>query len=401
MDKNMEITLHGDNGKVMLTFDGRLETGTVAQATEDIGRLLGGQQEIEGLTCDFNNMSYISSSGLRLVLQLAKKYENFCIIGTQPDVYQVFEMTGFTQMMMIERAYRQVCVDGCEEIGRGGVGVVYRLDDETIIKVFRKGSTIDELRAEIFMAKDAFVLGMPTAISYDIVRVGDCYGLVYELLNTDTLGTCIMREPERMDEFARLYANLFRQLHEIHVPKGGRIPNALERVEAAVRHISRYFDSASIDLLLEIVHKLPDGDSLLHCDLQTKNALMQGNELMLIDMGEVCYGHPMIDLGYAYSSMIKMLGGDYESLIGMPREYGRQLWKKMMGYYFEGASDELLAHREAQLDVVATVRNFNWLALSDNFPESAIRECQQAFDERVTKRKDYLLSVCETFGDWE
>lgn len=396
----MDITLSYNQGQAILTMAGRLDTNTIQQVTETCERLLAKNEPISSLTCQIAELSYISSSGLRLLLQLAKKYEDFRILEAQPEVYQVLELTGFTQVMKVERALRTVSVAGCDIIGRGGVGVVYRLDDDTIIKVFREGSTIQEVQNEISMSKKAFVLGMPTAISFDVVRVGKRYGLVYELLKADTLSDCIKREPERLDEFARQYATLFRQIHSIHVPQGGRIPNAMEREERAIRYINRYFDTPSIDLLLQIAHAIPSGDRLLHCDLQTKNVLMQNGELMLIDMGEVGYGHPLQDLGHAYSSLVTLLG-DYDAIIGMPREYGKQLWQKFMHYYFEGESEEIIAHREEQISAVACIRNFSWLSLSDSFPESVIWECQQAFAERVTKQKDYLLRVCSSFGDWK
>ena len=396
----MNITLDHNQGKAILTITGRLDTSCIQQASETCEQLLAKAEPISSLTCQVAELSYISSSGLRLLLQLAKKYKDFSILEAQPEVYQVFEVTGFTKMMKVEKALRTLCVDGCDVIGRGGVGVVYRLDDDTIIKVFREGSTIEEVQKEISMSKEAFVLGMPTAISFDVVRVGNSYGLVYELLKADTLSSCIKREPERIDEFARQYALLFRQLHNIHVPQGGQIPNALEQEEKAIRYISRYFDTPSIDLLLQILHAIPQGDRLLHCDLQTKNAMVQDGELMLIDMGEVGYGHPMLDLGHAYSAMVTLLG-DYETIIGMPFEYGKQLWQRFMHYYFEGESDEMIAHREEQINAVACIRNFSWLSLSDSFPESIIWECQQAFSERVTKRKDQLLQVCTTFNDWK
>lgn len=396
----MNITLDNNQGQATLNIAGRLDTSTIQEATEICEKLLAEVEPINSLRCQVAELSYISSSGLRLLLQFAKRYDDFCILEAQPEVYQVFELTGFTKMMKVEKALRTLCVDGCDVIGRGGVGVVYRLDEDTIIKVFREGSTIQEVQKEISMSKEAFVLGMPTAISFDVVRVGNSYGLVYELLRADTLSSCINREPERIDEFARKYAMLFRQLHDIHVPQGGQIPNALEQEEKAIHYISRYFDAPSIDLLLEILHAIPHGDRLLHCDLQTKNAMMQDGELMLIDMGEVGYGHPMLDLGHAYSAMVSLLG-DYKTIIGMPIEYGHQLWQKFMHYYFEGESEEMIAHREEQLSAVACIRNFSWLSLSDSFPESVIWECQQAFGERVTKRKDHLLRVCSTFNDWK
>ena len=55
---------------------------------------------------------------------------------------------------------------------------------------------------------------------------------------------------------------------------------------------------------------------------------------------------------------------------------------------------------KAQIEVVSCVRNFSWLSLSDSFPEEVIRECKALFDERVTKRYDYIREVCRSFENW-
>lgn len=396
----MQITVKNDNGCATLSLDGRFDTAVTTQAIADIDDQLGHCGDIRSLTCDASALTYISSSGLRVLMGLAKRYNGFSIVECRPEVYQVFEVTGFTHIMNISKAMRRLSVDGCEIIGVGGVGTVYRIDDDTIIKVFREGTTLDEVKTEITMAKESFVLGMPTAISYDIVRVGNQYGLVYELLQAQTLSIMVRQTPECIDEYAQRYAQLFRQLHDIQVPLGSSIPSALDREVAAVKHISRYFDASSIDLLLRIVDAIPHGDRLLHCDLQTKNAMLQGDELMLIDMGEVGYGHPLIDLGHSYSAMVSLVG-DYDKTIGMPRELGADLWHRMIGYYYDGASAAELEHRIEQIKTVSLVRNFSWLSLSDSFPEAVIRECQGLFVERVVKDKDRILSVCATLNDYD
>ena len=395
----MRISSTNNNGAVTLYLEGRFDTMATAEASKDIEQQLKACAPVKSLVCDASKLEYISSSGLRVFLSLAKQYKDFRVIEASSDVYQVLEMTGFTKIMNVEKAMRRFSVDGCQVIGRGGVGVVYRIDDDTIIKVFREGTTIDEVQTEITMAKESFVLGMPTAISFDIVRVGSQYGLVYELLKADTLTACLKREPQRIDEYARLYASLFRHLHEIKVPKGGSIPSCIVREEEAVRIISRYFDAPSTDLMMRIVQAIPQGDRLLHCDLQTKNAMLQNGELMLIDMGEVGYGHPIIDLGHSYSAMVSLVG-DYEQIIGLPQQLANDLWLRMIQYYFEGQSADFIKHRTAQIEVVGCLRNFTWLSLSNSFPDEVIRHCQEVFAERVTKRKDYILSVCDTFKDW-
>ena len=402
----MKTTILTNGNEVTIRFEGRLDTATSSEANAKISSELDRIGTIDSLTCDASRLEYISSSGLRILLSLAKRYKGFRVTSAQPQVYEVLETTGFTKIMTVERAMRQLSVEGCRLIGIGGVGKVYRLDGDTIIKVFREGTTMDEVRREITMSKEAFVLGMPTAISFDVVKVApssenpaECYGLVYELLKAKTLSTYVKQHPNQLDAYAKKYAELFLGLHQIEVTAGENIPSAIERERQQVEHIRRYFPEESIDMLLRIVDSIPAGNRLLHLDLQTKNAMVQGDELMLIDMGEVGYGHPLLDLGHAYSAMVGLVG-DYEKTIGMPREMGLRLWNKAIEYYLEGLPAETIAERKAQIEVVSCIRNFSWLSLSDSFPDDIVQECKAAFDERVAKRFDYIMDVCKTFEHW-
>ena len=395
----MTILFTNNNGDATITLCGRLDTSVSAKTKSEIDKHLAAAGNINSLTIDAEGLEYISSSGLRILLTLAKSYKDFKLTGVNAEVYDVLSMTGFIKIIKVERALRQLSIDGCEQIGVGGVGTVYRLDGDTIIKVFREGTTIDEVRKEITMSKEAFVMGTPTAISFDIVKVGSQYGLVYELLNAETLSSCIKRAPERIDEYARQYANLFRQLHSIEVPADSNVPDAIEHERQQILHIRRYFPKESIDLLLQIIDTIPTGNRLLHLDLQVKNTMMQDNELMLIDMGEMGYGHPVLDLGHAYSSMVLLIG-NYDAIVGIPRELGKKFWDLAINYYFEGLPADVIEQRKAQIDVVGRIRNFSWLALSDSFPESVIKQCQELFDQRITARRDYILDVCKTFKDW-
>lgn len=396
----MIIQLTNNNGEALLTLGGKLDTSVARETSAKIDELISNAGNISQLTVDVAELEYISSSGLRILLSLAKRYNDFKIIEVSNKIYDVLNMTGFTKIMTIERALRQLSIEGCEVIGIGGVGTVYRLDDDTIIKVFREGTTMAEVSKEIGMSKEAFVMGMPTAISYDVVKVGKQYGLVYEMLHAKTLSDCIREAPERIDEFARLYASLFRQMHDIHVPADSSVPSAIDHEREQVLHIRRYFPQESIDLLLQIVDAIPAGDSLLHLDLQAKNTMVQDGEIMLIDMGEMGYGHPLLDLAHAYSAMVLFVG-EYEKTIGVSRELGNELWNRAINYYFEGLPADVIEQRKKQIAVVACIRNYSWLALSDSFPESVINDCKELFKERVASRRDEILEVCKTFKEWQ
>ncbi|MBO7118967.1 MAG: STAS domain-containing protein [Bacteroidaceae bacterium] len=408
-NQTCNITLDNSSRELTISFAGHLDTATSAKASTQINSQLDAlepEHVIESLTCDASQLEYISSSGLRILLSLAKRYKKFRVINVQPQVYEVLETTGFTKIMTVERAMRRLSVEGCRLIGIGSVGKVFRLDGDTIIKVFREGTTMEEVRREITLSKEAFVLGMPTAISFDVVRVAptseggaECYGLVYELLKAKTLSTYLKQHPDRLDECARQYAGLFMQLHEIEVPESGSVPSAILHERQHIEHIRCYFPEESISMMLSIIDSIPECNRLLHLDLQTKNAMVQDGELMLIDMGEVSYGHPLLDLGHAYASMVGLIG-DYEKIIGMPRDLGRRFWERAIDYYFAGLPADVVEERKAQIEVVSYVRNFSWLALSDSFPEAIIEECKANFTERIAKRYDHIMSVCKTFRHW-
>lgn len=144
---------------------------------------------------DAKNLEYISSAGLRILLRLRKEDPNLAIVDVSSEVYDILDMTGFTEMMTVKKAYRRLSADGCEMIGKGANGAVYRYDEETIIKVYFNPDALPEIQRERELARKALVLGINTAIPYDIVRIGEGYGTVMELLAASSLSKMIKKIP--------------------------------------------------------------------------------------------------------------------------------------------------------------------------------------------------------------
>lgn len=392
----MEFT--NDNGNITVRIEGRLDTATAASADEELRCGLAKAGKVDTLTIDAGGLTFISSSGLRVMLALRKQYPQFRITEVQPEVYGVFEMTGFVKMMDITKALRKRSVDGCPEIGRGGVGTVYRTAPDEIIKVFREGTSLAEVTKEISMAKEAFVLGMPTAISFDTVRVGNCYGLVYELLNATTLARAICDNPDRLEEYAVKFACLARELHSIEVKPGSIIPNGHANEEEAIDRIGKYFGQEATDNLRHILHSIPQGNRLLHCDLHPKNVMLQGTELMFIDMGEVCYGNPLLDLGHTYSSLVGLVG-DYQAIVGFPEQTSHRFFDLFIHEYYAGETEEDIRKHLEMIKVISFMRNLTWLSLSDSFPDEVVNACRKVYKERIADNINYVREVCERISD--
>ena len=130
------------NNSLTIKVEGRVDSASAPELEKEIFSLCE-QNPSEKVILDAEKLDYISSAGLRVILKLKKAKKDIEVINVSNDVFEIFEMTGFTEMMTIRRRLRQFSIEGCKMIGQGGVGKVYRYDPETIIKVYRPEIQMD------------------------------------------------------------------------------------------------------------------------------------------------------------------------------------------------------------------------------------------------------------------
>ena len=165
-----------------LFFEGEINSGNALEKEKEIDSIIS-NNSFSSLILDFDKLNYISSAGLRIILKLKQKYQNVSVINVNPEVYEILDMTGFSTIMDVKKALKEISVEGAKVIGNGFFSTVYRLDQDTIIKVFNRTSDENQIERELKLAKEAFILGVPTAISYDIVKVNDKLGVRFEMLD--------------------------------------------------------------------------------------------------------------------------------------------------------------------------------------------------------------------------
>lgn len=146
-----------------ISLTGRVDSSNAETVEAEI-RAICQSDSAQALVLDAEDLQYISSAGLRVILRLRKSDPTLKIVNVSSEIYDIFDMTGFTEMLSIEKAYRRLSVEGCEVIGRGANGEVYRLDPDTIIKVYLNPDSLPDIHRERELARKAFVMGIPTAI---------------------------------------------------------------------------------------------------------------------------------------------------------------------------------------------------------------------------------------------
>lgn len=98
----MTINVEKNNEAITLKITGRLDTTTAPILEKTINEL---PEETKDLVLDMNALEYVSSAGLRVLLGAQKKMNKvgtMKLIGVCDAVMEVFEMTGFADILVIE-----------------------------------------------------------------------------------------------------------------------------------------------------------------------------------------------------------------------------------------------------------------------------------------------------------
>lgn len=98
----MEYKIKKDGTKATVAVSGRIDTTTAPELEQVLDAEIS---DVLDLTIDFDELEYISSAGLRLLLMLQKNLSgkgSFKIVNVSDFVMEVFEMTGFKDIITIE-----------------------------------------------------------------------------------------------------------------------------------------------------------------------------------------------------------------------------------------------------------------------------------------------------------
>ena len=98
----MTIEIKKNADEIIIEVVGRLDTLTAPALDKAINEDIG---DATRLVLDVKGMEYISSAGLRVILGAQKKMQkigSMKVINVCPEVMDVFEMTGFADILVIE-----------------------------------------------------------------------------------------------------------------------------------------------------------------------------------------------------------------------------------------------------------------------------------------------------------
>ena len=266
--------------------------------------------------------------------------------------------------------FRELSIDGCPEIGRGAHGIVYRTAPDMLVKVYYEGVSLDSIRRERECARWAFVKGIPTAIPFDIVRVGDRYGTVFEHLNAGSSADYIKGSPEHFEDFIRKSVDLMRLVHAIEA-KPGELPDMKKQTLGWMPKVQRLLPAELYSGLSSIVDAIPDSNTVLHADFHMNNILVCGDELMLIDMDTLCTGDPIFELATVFVSyrQFPSIAPEAAHILGVDVETAARICDRTFEQYLSGSDEKTIRETKNRAQVLGCIRVIDFMDRHKELPQ--------------------------------
>ncbi len=287
---------------------------------------------------------------------------------------------------------REVSIEGCELIGKGGNGAVYRLDEETIVKVyFGERNSPEKIMQNRETTKNAFVQGVPTMIAFDMVRVGENYGVVFEMINARSFSEEISQNPDKTDEYAYRIADMLKKLHHTEF-KEGSLPDSRDRSRADVKATvnAGLYKPEEAEKIYKLIDKIPYRNTFIHQDFHPGNLMLQNGEIVLIDVEDAGLGHPILDLSSMYLVYVTAAKAKWKNTEqGITKKQYARLWDIIVRQYFNTSDPDEIAEINRIISGYSLIKFIRGVATSPSVPNILRKPV-------VNSSKKRLMSVIDT-----
>jgi len=278
---------------------------------------------------------------------------------------------------------RKIISDNLKIIGEGGEGKVYRLNNEQTLKVYKQAS-LKAVEYWFRIINSAIDYGISSAKAYEIVEVGERYGIVFDYLDAKSVGRTIASAPERLEEYAEQMGMFLKKLHTTE--------DTYDLLENVDERMQRWYEKCCernilpdsvADKLRNILNAIPPRITLLHGDFHEGNVVVRNGELLCVDLDRIGSGHPIYDLMGLYLShevAIKKKPDFFEKSWGLTGAQAFAVKRRMLKTYYGITEDKLLQEYEF---IVAKAFLFRQLLLPASptldFDDNTAREYVKRF----------------------
>lgn len=176
-------------------------------------------------------------------------------------------------------------------IGTGRTAVIYEWDESKVLKLFHPPYPKEAAVREYNNAKAISGMNFEKPKPYELIDEKGQMGIVYDKVEGILLLDWVISTRD-ISRCAVYMANLHQRIMRNIIYE---IPDYKEFLILCINKAS-FTNKGKKEELLQMVHKLPDGYTLLHGDFHPGNIILTDEKATVIDFMNICHGHFLYDV---------------------------------------------------------------------------------------------------------
>ena len=244
-------------------------------------------------------------------------------------------------------------VKSATPLAKGATAGVYAWGEGRVLKLFTERTPWHA--NEVAATRAAQEAGLPVPALIDgLIEVDQREGILFERVYGPTMTEYLQDHPDQVEDYAWKAAELQARIHSAEVTE---LPPLIEILKWTIGQADP-LGEATRRAVLDLLGRLPGGESLCHNDFHPHNIIVSGHGLVVIDWAIGTRGNPLAD--YARTWLISRIWLD-----GLERgapEQVRLLWRRFWRVYLRRYGELRPSSSEALLpwQIVAAAASLNW-----------------------------------------
>jgi thiamine kinase-like enzyme len=176
--------------------------------------------------------------------------------------------------------------------------------------------------------------------------------------HADTVGHTLTAHPEQFDEVMRKFVDTYQIIHHTNIKKRGAFASLKDTWTkwADGMQANGSFTASETDMLKQMIAAVPERPTMVHCDYHAGNVMYQRNEIIVIDMADIGYGHPIFDLaGGAFHARYSYFE-KRQRVHGMVQAEMLRFWDTLLRFYFKTEDEKKLQEIKEMCEAFGLLR---------------------------------------------
>ena len=303
---------------------------------------------------DFSKVMMITSNLVDCLNRYLDKQYKFELKGINKEIYTIFKYVGLDKRLGLAQQSASVNVEGCKLLGKGFHSAVYQIDEDKIAKIYYDLPNIDMLINERIVARQAFVKGVPTEISFGICESEGKIGLMYELVNAKTLLSLFVQDENNIEKYVKDYVSILKKINTFDSNGIVSIPHVNDILNDDINDIEKHLGKDGADKLRNVLNSMGDSYNLLHGDAHPANVMLTDRGMVFIDLSDMRTGSGIFDLVYLHRTFIqfnKLPSNTYE----LKSNQTKKLWKLFFNEYYSDKTEDEKKILEDKISLMSLV----------------------------------------------